>query len=79
MMGDGARDLPTVGGVEVELGRSSFDGNHTSNTASWLIGASINLGLNENDLSILMDWVERGHLAWVVIPVPEHTRAAFGK
>jgi hypothetical protein len=62
----GARDRSAVDAVEGA--GATFDGNHTSRCVGWHIGIGLDEGLNEEDLSILMDWTIRGHLAWVVIP-----------
>lgn len=63
----GVRDRDAVGAVDGESGRSSFDGNHP--VVSWLLGLNLDESLNEDDMKILIGWMERGHLAWVVIPV----------
>lgn len=70
--GRGARDRRfSVDAVEVEGGRSPFDGNHTSDIVSWLIPFKGTRweGLNEGQLEQLMDWTIAGHLAWVVFPI----------
>lgn len=68
MSSSGARDRSSVDAVEGPRGRSTFDGNHP--VVSWLIGQGLRVGedLHPDDLEILKGWLERGHIAWVVIP-----------
>lgn len=63
-----ARDRSLVIAVEADVGRSSFDGNHTNDVTSWLIAFEnqVYVPLDDADYRNLMEWTMAGHLAWVV-------------